>query len=173
MRMPIEILESRDNKESKYQIKISLQDALNRTSIENELFKIQKDYGDLLEAIHKIINKTHQNKKLRGNPILKWEVADLIYKFAKDLEKKEFVFANIVEAISRDLEISKRQVNYLIEFRTSYSSLEYLNEKISWDKYKELLDIVDSSFRKECELKLITGEIKTRNQLRLIKKKKL
>ncbi|MCC7572469.1 MAG: hypothetical protein KO464_03665 [Candidatus Methanofastidiosum sp.] len=171
MKIPIEIHKSNDEKNS-YKIKISLSHAIANNSLEKESFIIQSKYQEFIIKSLDIINKTQQNNKSRGNSILKWHLADNIYRFAKDLENKDFIFANITEALSRDLEISTRQINYLIEFRTTYPKLESINEKISWDKYKELLDINDNSFRKECESKLIKGEIKTRNQLRLIKKNK-
>jgi len=170
MKTPIEIYESND-KENRYTIKIPLNYAIANSSLEKESFVIESEYEIFIKDTLSIINKTQENKKSRGSPILKWQLADGIYGFAKYLENKGFIFANLTEALSRDLQISTRQVNYLIEFRTTYANLGTVNEKISWDKYKELLDIVDRSFRKECESKLITGEIKTRNQLRLIKKK--
>lgn len=168
MRIPIEIQKIKDK--NQFKVVISLQDALTHVSLDKEFIKIQTDYDIFIRKCQKLLKEIHKNKFSRGDSSLKWKLADNIYQFAKKLENQGFVFANLVEALSRDLKISVRQVNYLIEFRTSYPHLELINKKISWDKYKELLDIPSLSFRKECEEKIIDGKLKTRNDIRIFKK---
>ena len=117
------------------------------------------------------MNSLTQSKKNRGDPILKWDLANHIYNFLKNLEKEGFVLANLTEALSRDLGISRRQINYLIEFRETYPKLNLIRKEISWDKYKELLDIPDRDKRRLCEKEIIEGRLRTREDIRRFKKK--
>lgn len=170
MKIPIEFKGTEDKNETSYKAVISLQDAFIRNSMDKELTEIQSDYAVFIKECKKIQNKISDNRKNRGDPILKWELADKIYNFAKTLEANGFIFANLTEAISRDLEISIRPVNYLIEFRTTYPNIKLINKEISWDKYRELLDISDLSLRKEFEKKMLSGELKSREDVRNFKK---
>lgn len=52
----------------------------------------------------------------------------------------------------------------------TYSSIELIHEEISWDKYKEILDIPNPFLQKECMEKILNGELKTRNEIRRFKK---
>lgn len=168
MKIPIEI--QRD-KRGEFKAIVSLQDAITHTLLEKDFIRIQKDYEEFIKKSQKTLKEIKKNRKNRGDSMLKWKLADTIYRFAKQLESQGFVFANLTEALSRDLGISVRQVNYLIEFRVTYPDIKLIKKEISWDKYKELLDIPNLSLRKECETKILSGELKTRNDIRAFKKK--
>lgn len=168
MKIPIEFKRTDDS--THFKAVVSLQDAITRDSMDTELIRIQSDYAIFIEKCMKIQNKIMDNRKNKGDPVLRWKLADKIYNFAKTLEENGFIFANLTEALSRDLKISVRPVNYLIDFRTTYPSIELINKELSWDKYRELLDISDLSLRNEFEKKMISGELRSRGDIRNFKK---
>jgi|GEM_PF-710773 len=171
MKIPIEIKKIRDpDGVDRLRATISFQDAITNTSLDRQLIKIQQQYVDFIEACKNHLLNIQKDRKNRGNPVLKWILSDTIYKFLKGTEENGFVLMNMSESLSRDLKISKRQINYLVEFRVTYPRPDLLHKDISWDKYKELLDIPDFFLRKKCEEKILKGELKTRNDIRLFKK---
>jgi len=171
MKVPIEILKIKDpDGKERLRAIISFQDAISYPTTNKQLIEIQNEYIALVENCKKQLRKIQNNKKNRGDPILKWMLADTIYTFIKNLERKNYIFANIASSLSRDLNISIRYVNYLIEFRTTYPDIQLIHKGISWDKYKELLDISDPHLRKECTERILAGELKTREDIRRFKK---
>jgi hypothetical protein len=168
MKIPVEFRRTDDGPH--FKAVISLQDAITRNSIDTELIRIQSDYAIFIEKCIKIQNKITGSRKNKGDPVLRWKLADRIYNFAKTLEENGFLFANLTEALSRDLKISVRPVNYLIDFRTTYPRIELINKQIKWDTYRELLDVSDLSLRNEFEKKIISGELKSRADIRNFKK---
>lgn len=171
MKIPIEIQKIRDpDGIERFKAIVSIEKAITNSSLAKKLIQIQKGYSDFIEICKTHLNHINQNRKNRGDAKLKWQLADMIYKFLKNLEKEGFVLANLTEALSRDLEISRRQINYLIEFRETYPDIALIKKEISWDKYKELLDIPNTSLRKKCEQKILNGELRTREDIRRFKK---
>lgn len=172
MRIPIEILKMKDpDGIERLRAVISFQEVVTRLSINKQLIEIQNEYENFIKKCKEHLKKIQANKKNRGDPLLKWTLADAIYKFVKDIETKGYSFVKLTSALSRDLGISTRQINYLIEFRTTYATIESIHEEISWDKYKELLDINNSSLRKKCMEKILNRELKTREDIRRFKKR--
>jgi len=172
MKIPIEIQKTDDDSATQFRVFASLQDAIAFPSIDKEFIKIQAEYGNVIKECQKILRDIEKSKNNRGNPILRWNLANNIYKFAKELEGRGFVFANLTEALSRDLKIAGSGINYLIKFRTIYPNLELVSKNIIWNNYRELLDISDPSFRKECENKILKGELKTQDEIRAFKKQR-
>lgn len=172
MKLPIEILKIKDpDGVERLRAVISFQDVVVQPSVNKQLVEIQNDYANFIKNCKKHLKKIQTNRKNRGDPLLKWRLADTIYRFIKDLEANGYSFANVTSALSRDLRISIRYVNYLIEFRTTYPEHKLICKEISWDKYKELLDIPSLSLRKECTEKILRGELRTRNDIRNFKKR--
>lgn len=172
MGIPIEIQKIKDpNGVAQYKALVTLQQALTDSSLSNKLLITEEKYADFIKKCLSQLKHIYKNRKNRGNSLLKWKLADTIYRFLKSIEKDGFVLANITEALSRDLGISRRQINYLIEFRTTYPTIDSIHEKISWDKYKELLDIPNPTIRKECEEKILKNELPTRESIREFKKR--
>jgi len=60
------------------------------------------------------------------------------------IENDGYVFANVSEALPRDIEMSKSQLSYLIKFRTYYPSIDQVSKEINWSKYRELMDFSDN-----------------------------
>ena len=69
--------------------------------------------------------------------------------------------------------MSKRHIDYIIEFRETYPKLESVNPKISWDRYKELLDIPNPELREKVEKMLKQGKMTGRKELRRYKKENM
>ncbi|MEM4308038.1 MAG: hypothetical protein QXU48_03110 [Thermoplasmata archaeon] len=173
MPIPIEILKIKDpDGVERLRVVISFHDVVAQPSVNKQLIEIQNDYVNFINNCKRQLNKMETNRKNRGNPLLKWKLADTIYRFVKALELKGYIFANLITALSRDLGISVRYVNYLIEFRTTYPDIQLIHREICWDKYKELLDIPDISLRKNCIDKILKGELKTREDIRKFKKRR-
>lgn len=135
------------------------------------MIEIQETYTKLIENCRVQIEKLKSNRKMRGDPLLKWVLANTLYGFILSVEKRGYYFANFSKAFSRDLGISMRQVNYLIEFVRTFPEKEQVHPEISWDKYREILDIKSSHLQEKVIKKLLNGELKTREDIRKLKKR--
>lgn len=105
------------------------------------------------------------------NSQLQWKLADEIYSFTKRIENDGYIFANISEALPRDVGMSKSQLNYLLKFRTYYPAIDQVSKEINWSKYRELMDFPDQKSRKQCETLIKTGKIKSDTEIRAFKRK--
>jgi hypothetical protein len=171
MRIPLEIQMTKDpDGSSHFKAIISFQDAIADSSQSQKLIQIQTEYAELIDTCQKLLKRLRSNRELRTDSYLQWELADRIYSFIKRVEKDNYAFANVSEALSRDLELSKRRLNYLIEFRTFYPEISQVSKRINWSKYQEMLDIRDATRRKICEKRILSGEIKTDAEIRAFKR---
>ena len=148
----------------------NLQESISNPNLYKYLLKIQLKYTELINEIRKDLTIIKQNKNLRGDCLSRWVIADKIYRLLKYLEDNGFVLEDISKTFSRDLGISIRYVNYLIKFRLTYQDVKMLHTKISWDKYRELLDIPNPHLREICLSKILNNELKTRNEIRQFKR---
>jgi hypothetical protein len=172
MKIPLEILEIRDpNGTTSFKAIISLQDAIGESSQSQKLIQIQNKYTRLVDDWQKLLKEIGSNRNCMADSRLQWKLADEIYLFIKWIENDGYVFANVSEALSRDLKVSKSRLKYLIRFRTYYPAIVQISRKINWSKYQEMLDIKDSEIRKICEKKILSGEIKTDHDTRAFKKR--
>ena len=89
----------------------------------------------------------------------------------KWIENNDYVFANVSEALMRDVGTSRSQLNYLLKFRTYYPSIDDVSTEINWSKYRELLDIRSAEARKICETRILSGEIRTDHDIRDFKRR--
>lgn len=135
-----------------------------------DMMEIQDAYTKLVEECQVKLKTSQSSRKKRGDPLFKWELAKAINDFLAFVEDKGYYFANCSKALARDLKISVRQVNYLIEFVNTFPNKSSLNQQISWDKYKEILDVRNKKFQKEIIQKILKGELKTRDDIRKFKK---
>jgi hypothetical protein len=135
------------------------------------LIQIQNQYTEMVSRWQEMFKELRSSRKLMSESHLQWKLADEIYSFDKKIEKDGYTFANVYEALSRDLGVSRSRLNYLMKFRTHYPSLTRVSKKINWSKYQEILDIKNSKVREICERKILSGEIRTDDQIRSLKKK--
>jgi hypothetical protein len=172
MKIPLEIQKIKDpDGTSHFRAIVSFQDAISNTSQSESLVQIQREYAKLVSSCQRLLEKIRSSRKFMADSQLQWKLSDEIYSFIKLIEKHGYVFANVSEALSRDIGMSKSQLGYLIKFRTYYPSIEQVFEEINWSKYREILDISVSDRRKICERKILSGEIKTDHDIRAFKRK--
>lgn len=172
MRIPLEILKIRDpDGVSRFKAIISFQDAIAYTSQSQELIQIQNEYTKFIDRCQKLLKEIWSNRKFMANSELQWKLANEIYSFVKWIENSGYIFANVSEALSRDIGMSKSQLSYLIKFRTYYPSIDQVSKEINWSKYRELMDFSDNKARKECEALIKMGRIKSDTEIRKFKRK--
>jgi len=172
MKIPLEIQKIRDpDGSSSFKAIISFQDAIAYSSQSQKLIHIQNEYTKLVTICQRLLKEIRSNHKYMANSHLQWKLADEIYSFIKRIEKDGYVFANVSEALSRDVGISKSQLNYLLKFRTHYPYINQVSEEINWSKYRELMDFSDEKSRKQCESLIKMGKIKSDTEIREFKRK--
>ncbi len=172
MKKPVEILKLKgpDGIE-RYKAMISFQDALADTSQSQKLIQIQDEYAKRifqLETLWKLIERNRENKASSQN---QWKLADMINSLSQYVESEGYFLTNMAEALARDIGISKSQFNYLRKFRERYPSIDQVSGKINWSKYRELMDFSDEKMRKQCELLIREGKIKSDGEIRDFKRK--
>lgn len=171
MKIPLEIQKIKDpDGSSHFRAIVSFQDAIANTSQGQSLIQIQNEYARLIGKCQKSFGRIQSSRKLMADSLLQWKLADKIYSFIKSIEKNGYVFANVSEALSRDIGMSRSQLGYLIKFRTYYPSIEQVSAEINWSKYREILDMRNPEGRKICERKILSGEIKTDHDIRVFKR---
>jgi hypothetical protein len=169
--VPLEIIKMRDpDGETRFKAIVSFQDGIAHTSESQKLIKIQNDYSELATSSQKSLKEIWSNRKRMADSHLQWKLANAIYSFIKRVEKDGYAFANVTEALARDVGMSKSQLGYLIRFRTYYPTIDQVSKEINWSKYREIIDIRSSRTRRICEEKILAGEIKTDQDLRDFKR---
>lgn len=154
----------------RFRVALSFEDVVHQPSLSKEMIEIQEAYTKLIKNCKAQLRTLESNRKTRGDSFLKWRLAETIYCFVQSVEKRGYYFANYSQALSRDLGISVRQINYLVEFIRTFPDKEQVYQEISWDKYKEILDIKDSQLQEIVIKKVLNGELRTREDIRKYKK---
>lgn len=170
MKIPVEIIKIKEpDGVSRFRAVISLHDAIANTAGSQELIQIQREYTNFVENCKTQLREIQSSRKYMSNSKLQWKLANTIHSFIELIENNDYIFANMAEAISRDVGLSKSQLNYLIKFRRYYPAISQVQEKINWSKYREILDIGDPKIRKICEEKILSGELTTDYNIRAFK----
>ena len=172
MKIPLEIKKMRDpDGISRFKAIVSLQDAITHSSQSQKLIQIQDEYSKSVESWQRMLEQIRSSRRNEANSNLQWKLADAIYSCVKRIENNNYVFANFSEALTRDVGMSRSQLNYLLKFRTYYPSIDRVHNEINWSKYREILDIRSAEARKICEKKILSGEIRTDQDMRDFKKR--
>jgi hypothetical protein len=148
-----------------------LQDAIAHTSQSQKLIKIQNEYTRLVASCQRLLKDIRSSHRFKADSQIQWKLADEIYSFIKRIENDGYIFANVSEALPRDIGMSKSQLNYLIKFRTYYPSIDQVSKEINWSKYRELMDFPDQASRKQCETLIKIGKIRSDTEIRGFKRK--
>lgn len=171
IKIAIELIKVKDpDNIVRYRATISFQNAIDEPISTQKLIEIQNNYDTTIEECKKVYEHIKNNKRNQSNPIFRWELANKIFLFVKDLENNGYIFANFTDAMIRDLELSQTYVNKLLTLRRYYPSKDMLNTNINWSKYREILEISNQDYREKCVARIITGEIKTERQIREYKR---
>lgn len=172
MKIPLEIQKIKDpDGTTRFKAIVSFQDAIAHTSQSRKLIQIQNEYSKHVNEWQKMLKEIRSSRKHMSDSKLQWKLADEIYSFAKWIEDNDYIFANISESLTRDVGMSRSQLSYLIKFRTYYPSVDNVSNEINWSKYREILDIRRETTRKNCERKILSGEIRTDRDIRDYKRK--
>lgn len=172
MKVPVEILKLKgpDGVE-RYKAIISFKDAIADTSQSKRLIQIQDEYFNRVSQIQNLWRSIEKNRENKASSHLQWTLADMINSLNKFVEGEGYFLTNEAEALSRDVGISRSQLNYLRKFRARYPSINQVSEKINWSKYRELMDFSNEKLRKQCEELIQEGKIKSDGEIRAFKKK--
>jgi len=172
MKIPLEIQKIRDpNGSSRFKAIVSFQDAITHSSQSQKLIQIQNKYSKSVDGWRRMLKEIRSSRKNMADSELQWKIADEIYSFVKCIENNGYAFANVSEALPRDVGMSRSQLNYLIKFRTHYPSIDHVSKEINWSKYREILDIRSVEARKICEKRILSGEIRTDRDIRDFKRR--
>jgi hypothetical protein len=172
MTIPLEILKIKapDGK-VQYKAIISLKDAISDSSQSKKLIRIQDEYDKYINQSRSLWLKMESDRSSMANSCAQWQLADYLLSFCEQAKKEGYIVSNMSQAIVRDIGISQSQINYLKKFRIRYPSIDQVSPKINWSKYREIMDIAVPALRKECEQKILNGEITTDTQIREFKRK--
>jgi hypothetical protein len=171
MKIPLEIQKMRDpDGTSRFKAIVSLQDAITHSSQSQKLIQIQDEYSKSVDSWQRMLEQIRSSRRNEADSQFQWKLADAIYSFVKWIENNNYVFANFSEALTRDVGMSRSQLNYLIKFRTYYPSIDRVHKEINWSKYREILDIRSAEARKICEKKIFSREIRTDRDIRDFKR---
>lgn len=172
MKIPVEILKLKNpDGVERYKAVISFQHAISDTSQSEKLIQIQNEYSQRIAQLQKIWKEVEKDRKSMANSKNQWKQADIIESLVKFVEGQGYFFTNIVEALSRDVGMSKSQLNYLRKFRKRYPSIDLVSDRINWSKYRELMDFSDEKMRKQCETLIKEGKITSDKEIRAFKRK--
>jgi hypothetical protein len=170
MKTPVEIQNIQDpDGIRRIRFTIAFQDAIQKTSLNKQIIYFQQKYLDAIKECKEILSHIKESKKNAGDSILKWQLSDVIVNFLNDVELNEFIIINYSSSLSRDLGLSKRLVESMIKFRQNYPKVDMVNQKINWDRYREILDISDLKIREFLTEKILDGSIKTRDEIKQFK----
>ena len=171
MKVPVEILKVKNpDGTEKYKAVISFHDAIADTSQSEKLIRVQDEYSKLIRQLKESWKKVEKNRKSMSDSKNQWKFSDMIYSLVTFVENQGYVLTNTVEALSRDVGMSKSQLNYLRKFRKRYPSIDLVSDRINWSKYRELMDFTNDKMRKQCETLIIEGKIKSDSEIRAFKK---
>ena len=70
---------------------IAFQDAIQNESLSNQLVYFQEQYLEAIQESKKVLNQIKKSRKNAGDPILKWQLADILVNFLNKVESKEFI----------------------------------------------------------------------------------
>ena len=172
MKVPVEILKLKgpDGIE-RFKAIISFQDAIADTSQSGKLIQIQDEYAKRIAQLQNLWQTIEKNRENMANSQNQWKLADMINSLIEFVVSEGYFLTNAVEALSRDVGMSKSQLNYLRKFRKRYLSIDQVSEKINWSKYRELMDFSDEKMRKQCEALIKEGKIKSDGEIRAFKRR--
>jgi len=148
-----------------------LEEVLSTPDIKKRLSTMEKEYESFIKQCKEILTRI-QTPQGRSDAKLRWKLADKIYSFLNsDTKNIGVVLVNYIDTLCRDLGVSKSDLRYTIKFRHKYRTLEELDSRINWSKYRELLDFPNDKLRKDCETLIKDGKITTDALIREFKQK--
>jgi endonuclease YncB( thermonuclease family) len=119
----------------------------NKTTLSQSL----KTYTALRTAVRQTIELGKQRavqaldrEKVRTS----WEIGKLILEHILLNQSRADYGEKVIEKLSKDLGVSVREINYMLEFAREYP-IQPTSAKLSWSHYRELLSVNKSETRKQ------------------------
>lgn len=93
-----------------------------------------------------------------------WNIGKLILEYVLLNRKKGAYGQSVIVRLAKDLSISERELQYMVEFARTYSNLPPAAD-LSWSAYRELLAVNEPEKRKQLAREAVAGDW-TRQKLR-------
>jgi hypothetical protein len=154
----------------RFRVASSFEDIAHKPSSGKEMVEIQENYAKLVRLCLRLVKNIRSSRKSQADPLLKWDIAKAMVDFVESVGEKGYYITTATETLARDVNISRSQIGYLFELFKTFPSKEQLYKQISWDKYKEILDIKSRKQQQDCIRKILNGELRTREDIRKFKK---
>jgi len=124
---------------------------------------IMREYQELIKNIKILLGKDRPSSTPRKNI---WEAGNLIVKTRERIRNKYGVdMTNIVEAVAVNIGLSKRFIQYMVQF-SKIIPKEKVIEEISWSNYKEALDLINKKDFEKCVLLIKNRKLRNREEIR-------
>ena len=149
---------------------ISMTDAVNGSNRSDDLRQIEEDYIQLIQDSKGLFQEIQRSRSSKADTKLHWKLGDKMENFLDKTRRRDYWFVKITDTLSRDIGLCKRYVSYHLQIRQDYPSINLIHDEIPWSKYQELLDVPNIEKRKVFTSKILSGEIRTREELRKLKK---
>ena len=130
-----------------------------------EIIDLSEEYKKLVMSAADEINKYSGDKKIRHLHV----VGELIHNFELKFSERNIELRSLRKNISEDLKVSQSRLDYFIRFYTVFNRFS-LNDTLSWGIYRELVDIKNETKRKDALDKLMSGELRTTDDIRDFKR---
>lgn len=124
----------------------------------------------ILEEYNKLIEKINiewgDREPSELSVIKIWEIGNAILENRTNIREKYGVdITNIIDAISKEINHSHRAIQYMVQFSVMLPK-ERIDEKISWGKYQEAIQLKKKEDFEESLNKIIDEELKTSRDVR-------
>ena len=148
-----------------------LEGVLSTPDIKDRLTAVEKEYLTLLKQCEDILSQTKTSKG-RPDARLRWMLAEKVSTFLDSSAKRlGVILVNYTDALQRDLGVSESELRYIFRFYRKYKNANELDDRINWSKYRELMDFSNNELRKQCEILIKNGKIKSDGEIREFKRR--
>ena len=133
---------------------VGLGDALAGKEIAPRLEQVEEECALTIKQSKSILEQAgHRN----SNPLVRWEIGDLVLKFLEKQREHGFVILNHVETFAKGLGLAKSYLEAILRFRERYPDKSGIWKDIGWGKYYELVWFNDPTIMKKIEEQVRTG----------------
>lgn len=147
---------------------VSLADMVTSQDTYDRLRNAEQDYMDHLDRWKRQVQSV---KKERSNPARRWKLGDSILSFQRKMRLRwRLRPTNLLEAVSRDLELSDSALGYTLRLRQRFTLDEIHTLGFGWSKFQEILDIKDDTMMRKCALLIKKGRLKHDEDIREFKR---
>jgi len=133
---------------------VGLGDALAGKEMADRLRQVEEECDLTIRQCKSILKEAgHRNP----NPLVRWEIGDLVLKFLAREREQGFVILNHIETFAQGLAIAKSYLEAILRFRERYPDKSTIRNDIGWGKYYELVWFNDPVIMRKIEEQVRTG----------------